>query len=118
MAVTIAELGTVEASRRVVILGDMGELGHKSRGYHIDIAEHLISVEIGYAILIGEEMQILAKELRSGVEPRIKCDHCMDLQSALNLCHQHIKDDDAILVKASNYMGLSAVVKKLLGGKS
>lgn len=117
MRVTIAQLGSHKAKRRVAILGAMGELGDKSQQYHLEIGEHLRNAKIDYAILIGEEMKILAKELQSGVEHRVKYDHCNSSAEAMKLYDQNIQDGDVILVKGSNFLGLGAIVKKLQSGE-
>lgn len=116
MRVTIAQLGSTEAKRRVAILGTMGELGDKSARYHLEIATHLQDAKIDYAILVGEEMKILAKQLQSGVEHPAKYDHCNSSTEAMQLYDQNIEDGDVILVKGSNFLGLGAIVKKLQGG--
>lgn len=118
MRVTIAQLGETSANRRVAILGAMGELGDKSEKYHLEIENYLRDAKIDYAILVGDEMKILAKQLQSGVEPLIKCSHCSDVNEAMQLCEKQIKDGDVILVKGSNFLGLNQIVKQLRGGKN
>ena len=118
MRVTIAQLGKTEAKRRVAILGSMGELGHKSEAYHLEIVSYLKLANIDSVILIGDEMKILAKRLQSGVEPLIECRHCNTAKSAFQIYAEHSKDGDAILVKGSNFLGLGEIVKQLLGGKN
>lgn len=116
MRVTLAQLGETPAKRRVAILGAMGELGDKSEHYHLKIAQHLKDAKIDYAILVGDEMKILATQLQSGVEPAVKCDHCNMSKEAMELYYKSIKDGDVILVKGSNFMGLGEIVKTLQGG--
>lgn len=118
MRVTIAQLGETPAKRRVAILGAMGELGDKSEKYHLEIENYLRDAKIDYAILIGDEMKILAKKLQSGVEPLIESSHCNTSKEAMQLYENHIKDGDVILVKGSNFMGLDQIVKQLRGGNN
>lgn len=118
MRVTINELGLIEAKRHVAILGSMGELGEKAAQYHLEIEQHLYDAKIDYVILVGDEMKILAKQLQSGVEHKIKCDHCNSSHEAMQIYDQNIEDGDLLLVKGSNYLGLGAIVKKLLGGEN
>jgi len=118
MRATIAQLGATEAKRHVAILGMMGELGEKSEEYHLQIAEYIYDSKVDYVVLVGDEMKILAHQLQSGVEPKIKCDHCSTSDEAMELYHDSAKSGDVILVKGSNFLGLGKIVKKLQGGKS
>ncbi len=118
MRVTIAQLGETPAKRRVAILGAMGELGHKSEEYHLEIEVYLNRAKVDYVILVGNEMKILAKRLQSMLEPLIECNHCNNAVEAMQLYEEHIKDGDAILVKGSNFLGLGQIVEQLLGGKN
>ncbi len=118
MRATISQLGLTSASRRVAILGVMGELGDKSAEYHMQIEQYLRDAKVDYALLVGEEMKILAKQLQSRVEPEIKYDHCSTSQEAMDIYESRMEDGDVVLVKGSNFLGLSKIVEKLQGGKS
>ncbi len=115
MAATIAGLGQEKSGRRIAILGAMKELGDKSDSYHLALGAELKSAQVDYAILVGAEMEILAKKLQNGVEDKLKFDHCTNAQQALDLLNENLQDGDAVLVKGSNSMGLSAIVTALVG---
>lgn len=117
MAVTLAELGKFPG-RKVAVLGTMKELGHKSDEYHLALAAPLAAAKVDYAIFVGEEMQILAKELRAGVEAPADFDHCATASEALGRLKSNLRENDTILVKGSNSMGLSAIVDALVGGEA
>ena len=116
MTATIGELGQTAATRRVVVLGAMKELGDKTAHYHAALASPLAAAEIDFAILVGEEMEFLAERLKSGVEGPNDFAHCANAAEALDLLRGYARAGDAILVKGSNSMGLSRVVEGLLGG--
>jgi len=118
MKVTIEQLGNTPSNRRVAVLGMMGELGEKSDEYHSAIAPMLASAGVDYAVLVGDEMQILAAALDSGVEGPVKFDHCGTAEDALSLLRANIRADDAILVKGSNSVGLSKIVSALTAGEN
>ena len=117
MAVTLAELGKFEG-RKIAVLGTMGELGDKSDEYHIAIAAQLADADVNFAILVGEKMQILAEELTTGLEGPAKFAHCADAREALDLLGNNLHASDTVLVKGSNFMGLSMIVSALVGGDS
>ncbi len=106
--------GLAVAGRRIAVLGAMKELGSHSGDFHAALAEPVAAARLDYAILVGEEMEALAKALGPG----LKLTHVPDTPSAIELARSEIKPDDAILVKGSNSIGLAALVEALAGGKS
>jgi UDP-N-acetylmuramoyl-tripeptide--D-alanyl-D-alanine ligase len=116
MAATLAELGKFEG-RKIVVLGSMKELGHKSEEYHLGLAGPLAGAGVDRAILVGEEMQILVEKLRVGVEGPGEIAHCATAREALDLLSGTLRESDTILVKGSNSMGLSVIVNALVGGE-
>ena len=115
MAVTIDELANSAMGRRVVVLGAMRELGDKSDDYHLALAGPLADAKVDYAILVGDEMQVLAEKLKAGVEGPANFAHCANAGEALELLRNSLRGSDTILVKGSNSLGLSSIVKALVG---
>jgi UDP-N-acetylmuramoyl-tripeptide--D-alanyl-D-alanine ligase len=72
---------------------------------------------VDYAILVGEGMQILAEKLKAGVEGPADFAHCATAREALDLLTSNLRENDTILVKGSNSIGLAAVVNALTGGE-
>jgi UDP-N-acetylmuramoyl-tripeptide--D-alanyl-D-alanine ligase len=116
MAATLAELGKFEG-RKIAVLGTMKELGHKSDEYHLALAEPLAAAKVDFAILVGEEMQILAEKLKAGVEGPAEFAHCASAKEALDFLKSDLRNSDTVLVKGSNSMGLSTIVNALVGGE-
>ncbi|HEY6916974.1 MAG TPA: UDP-N-acetylmuramoyl-tripeptide--D-alanyl-D-alanine ligase [Allosphingosinicella sp.] len=115
MAATLKVLGEAQgAERRVAILGSMRELGPGSDDYHAALAEPIAAARVDLAILVGEEMGALAKALGNTVEFA----HVPDAAAAIGLARDAIRPGDAILVKGSNSVGLSALVDALVVGES
>ncbi len=114
MAATIGELGRASGDRRVAILGSMKELGEKSADYHAAIKTSLDAAGTSYALLVGEEMLPLAEALARDVAWAHKYAHCAAARDAIPLAKDMLRPGDAILVKGSNSMGLSALVDALL----
>ncbi|MBV9840486.1 MAG: UDP-N-acetylmuramoyl-tripeptide--D-alanyl-D-alanine ligase [Sphingomonadaceae bacterium] len=112
MAATIALLGQEKAVRRLVLLGEMRELGEGSRGYHAALAGPLESANVDYALLVGEEM----KSLGQALEGRIDFDHAPDAAAAKDVMAKMLRPGDALLIKGSNAIGLSRVVEALSRG--
>lgn len=116
MVATLAELGKA-TGRKIAVLGTMKELGHKSEAYHLALAAPLAAANVDYAILVGEEMQILAEKLRAGVEAPADFAHCASAKEAVAFLQNYLRESDTVLVKGSNSMGLSMIVNTLVGGE-
>jgi UDP-N-acetylmuramoyl-tripeptide--D-alanyl-D-alanine ligase len=115
MLATIGELANNAIGRRIVVLGAMKELGAKSDEYHMALARPLADAKVDFAILVGEEMQILAEKLKAGLEGPDDFAHCATAKEALDLLRDNLRGSDTVLVKGSNSMGLSAIVAALVG---
>jgi len=115
MAATLKTFGALEAAgRRIAVLGGMKELGAGSDGFHAALAGPVEAAGIELAILVGEEMEALAKALGA----KVKMAHVPDTATAIELARREARPGDAILVKGSNSIGLAALVEALAGGKS
>ncbi|MGH6781594.1 MAG: UDP-N-acetylmuramoyl-tripeptide--D-alanyl-D-alanine ligase, partial [Sphingomonadaceae bacterium] len=112
MAATIALLGEEKAERRIVVLGDMRELGEKSPRYHAGLADPLVRAGVDFALLVGPEMAALANEL----EGRVDFAHVPDAAAALERLEDVIQAGDAVLIKGSNAIGLARLVEHLGSG--
>jgi len=113
MAVTIAALGAEPADRRIVLLGAMKELGAASDTYHGELATPIRAAQVDIAVLVGEEMDILAKTIAEDVDTNTRVLHVADAAEAEKILKNELTSGDALLVKGSNAMGLAAVVKSL-----
>ncbi|MCH4891729.1 UDP-N-acetylmuramoyl-tripeptide--D-alanyl-D-alanine ligase [Sphingomonas sp. SFZ2018-12] len=109
MRATLAVLGEEAAARRIVVLGDMRELGADSPGYHAALAEPIVAAGVDFALLVGPEMAALA----SALEGRVDFVHVADAASARERAVALVRPGDAVLVKGSNGIGLAAVVTAL-----
>ena len=118
MAATIGQLGLSGGGRRIAVLGSMKELGDKGGDYHRALAAPLAAAKVDFAILVGKEIEILAEELKAGVEGPGEFAHCATAQEALALLQKYLCVSDTVLVKGSNSMGLSTIVNALTGGKN
>ncbi|MHA6722312.1 UDP-N-acetylmuramoyl-tripeptide--D-alanyl-D-alanine ligase [Sphingomonas sp. RS2018] len=108
MRATLAVLAT-EPSRRIAVLGGMRELGEASADYHAGLAGPIDEAGLSHVILVGEEMAPLAAML----EGRADFVHVADAAQARERLNAVLAAGDAVLVKGSNGIGLSAVVAGL-----
>jgi UDP-N-acetylmuramoyl-tripeptide--D-alanyl-D-alanine ligase len=109
MAATLKVLGEAAAARRVAVLGGMKELGEHGPALHAALAEPIAQAGVDFALLVGEEMAPLAKVL----EGRTRFAHVPAAADALDALKGEVGADDAVLVKASNSVGLGRLVEQL-----
>ncbi len=112
MRATLAALGA-ESGRKLAVLGEMRELGDKSDTYHADLAGPVRDAGVEAVILVGEAMSPLAAALEGQVEVM----HVPDAATARDRLTAMLRGGDAVLIKGSNGVGLSALVAALRGGK-
>jgi UDP-N-acetylmuramoyl-tripeptide--D-alanyl-D-alanine ligase len=115
MRATLAQLGQTPATRRVAVLGAMKELGDFAPGFHAQLAEPLIGADVDYAVLVGDEMTALARELGKGLAntlgKALHFAHCANAGEAIAALEEFgLAGGDAVLVKGSNSVGLARVV--------
>jgi UDP-N-acetylmuramoyl-tripeptide--D-alanyl-D-alanine ligase len=112
MRATLSVLAA-EEGRKLAVLGEMRELGEKSDGYHADLAAPVRDAGVEAVILVGESMTPLAAALEGQMEVM----HVTDAATARDRLNAVLRAGDAVLIKGSNGVGLSAVVAALRGGK-
>ena len=113
MAATLKSLGgEAGARRRIAVLGPMRELGEHSDELHAGLAPAVLGAKVDCAILIGEEMRPLADALAG----QVRVERADGVEQATDLLLRDARAGDAILVKASNSVGLARLVERVAGG--
>jgi UDP-N-acetylmuramoyl-tripeptide--D-alanyl-D-alanine ligase len=110
MAATLKSLGAEsDASRRIAVLGPMRELGEHSAELHAGLAPAVRAAHVDELILIGEEMRPLAEK----VIGNISLDLVSSVDEAIEALRRMVRPGDAVLVKASNSVGLAKLVESM-----
>ncbi|MFL6761182.1 MAG: UDP-N-acetylmuramoyl-tripeptide--D-alanyl-D-alanine ligase [Sphingomicrobium sp.] len=113
MAATLKSLGEErEVARRIAVLGPMRELGEHGSALHAALAPAVLSARVDRLILIGEEMRPLAEALGE----QVPIASVADVAEATDTLIRLLGPGDAILVKASNSVGLAKLVERVAGG--
>jgi UDP-N-acetylmuramoyl-tripeptide--D-alanyl-D-alanine ligase len=112
MRATLKVLGDEDASHRIAVLGAMRELGEQGPRFHAELAEPVRAANVDFALLVGDEMAPLAKEL----EGKTEFAHVPAAAAALDALKGHVGAGDAVLIKASNSVGLGRLVEQLSAG--
>jgi UDP-N-acetylmuramoyl-tripeptide--D-alanyl-D-alanine ligase len=110
MAATIGSLGAEKGvARRIAVLGPMRELGAHSDDLHAGLAPAILSAHVDRLILIGDEMRPLDEALDGSVA----VDRVASVEEATDRLRQMVHPGDAVLVKASNSVGLAKLVESM-----
>jgi UDP-N-acetylmuramoyl-tripeptide--D-alanyl-D-alanine ligase len=111
MAATLKSLGNEKAaSRRIAVLGPMRELGSHSAELHAGLAPAVLAAHVDELILIGEEMRPLAEQ----VVGKVSLDFVATVEEATDELLHRVRPGDAVLVKASNSVGLARLVERVV----
>ena len=110
MAATLKSLGAEsDVGRRIAVLGPMRELGEHSAELHAGLAPAVRAAHVDELILIGDEMRPLAEQ----VIGNISLDLVSSVDEATEALRRMVRPGDAVLVKASNSVGLAKLVESM-----
>ena len=113
MAATLKSLGAEkDVARRIAVLGPMRELGEHSDALHAGLAPAVLDAHVEELILIGDEMRPLAEQ----VVGKLSLDLVASVEEATELLKRSLRPGDAVLVKASNSVGLAKLVERMVKG--
>jgi len=103
MRAALDHLASLEAPRTVAVLGEMGELGPDSAGYHGEVGEHARAAGVDFVVGVG----LPARDY--GPDELVA-----DPGEAAELLAELLEPGDAVLVKGSRSAGLEAVAEQLV----
>jgi len=95
---------SIPCSRKILILGDMLELGEHAHAEHRLLSSSIESVGADVVILVGEEMKSASQTVTSIYEKEATID-------ALNRIVSMLQPDDTVLLKGSRGMQLERVIE-------
>jgi UDP-N-acetylmuramoyl-tripeptide--D-alanyl-D-alanine ligase len=102
------------AGRRVVVFGEMRELGERAPELHRRVAERLRNGDVNYVLLVGPAGEMMADVLRregSLFGPQVEC--CETVDACRERLLGLLRDGDVVLLKASRAVELDRLVEPL-----
>jgi UDP-N-acetylmuramoyl-tripeptide--D-alanyl-D-alanine ligase len=115
MGATLRSLAAEKVEgRRLAVLGTMLELGEHSDEAHAGLAPMILQAKIDELVLVGEATRPLAAALE-GKLPVTLVANAADATDALLA---RLGAGDAVLVMASNGIGLASLVERVAGGSA
>jgi UDP-N-acetylmuramoyl-tripeptide--D-alanyl-D-alanine ligase len=100
------------AGPRVLVLGDMGEVGNEGRQFHVEIGAYARGRGIEQLYTLGE----LAESAGSAFGAHAK--HHAEIEPLLALLDARVTPHSTVLVKGSRFMKMERVVQHLVGETS
>ncbi len=114
MRASLALLSSLDVEgKRYAVLGDMGELGGISVDCHKGIGAYAATLDLDVLICVGELSRNIASAARDAGMQDDKIIEADSVADVLDAIEGRLEPEDAVLVKASNFMGLGRVVEGL-----
>ncbi len=95
--------------RKIAVLGDMGELGENEKELHLGVGKAAVENGIDALFCAGE----LCREMAKGAEGLADVKWFADRDTLLKELIPYVQPGDAVLVKASHFMGFPVIVDAL-----
>jgi UDP-N-acetylmuramoyl-tripeptide--D-alanyl-D-alanine ligase len=101
------------ATRRLAVLGSMGELGRHAAELHRGIGEFAARQDLALLIAVGPHAEACRDgALAAGLDP-VRVLLALDADEAAAQLRAQLREGDAVLVKGSHFMGLEKLVAGL-----
>lgn len=109
MESAIGVLESLNAKRKVAVLGDMKELGSYSEAAHRAVGKRIAKV-VDVLVAVGPQARFIAEEANKEKQKKISVTHVPSAREALELVPSLLKPGDLVLIKASRSIGLDKLV--------
>jgi len=101
--------------RKMIVLGDMLELGDASKQLHESLAEHINAADFAKVYLVGDYMKFLRDKLSDKYDSQDLVWYSKDqLTELTNDLKQELTPNDTVLLKASHGIHLENVLHELI----
>ena len=107
-------MGELMAPRKVVVLGDMLELGPDADTEHADLAPAVRNSSVDIVVTVGKHMRALHERLLADGFSRKQVLWLPDPMSAVEALMNIIRSEDLILIKGSQGLRMEKVTEQLL----
>ena len=97
------------AGRKILVLGDMGEVGDEGEAFHAEIGAHAAQRGVNVLLATGDMMRSATQAFGVGAQ------HFNDVGAMADVVRAHVQAGaNTILIKGSRFMGMERVVDALL----
>jgi len=109
---TLAVMEPEAGGRRIAALGDMLEMGDHSETVHGALADPVCAAGLDQLHLCGSEMTVL-RDMLGGRHDAPPVTHHDSVDALIETLRKDLRNGDVLLVKSSNGIGFSRIVKHL-----
>lgn len=102
-----------DKKRRILVFGDMLELGNFSRECHEKIGKLVAGKAIDILIAVGTQANYAAQEAKEKGMPKEAIFTCITNKEASQILSQVLKPEDVVLLKGSRKMRLEEIITEL-----
>ncbi len=102
MKAAIDYLGKLPNNKKIAVLGDMLELGKYSKQLHEKVGEVVANNKINLLICVGEDSKYIAQKAEKEGMKKEQIYLCKTNNEAINILQKEMKEQDVVLLKASN----------------
>ena len=106
MQASLNVLGSQMGGRRIAVLGQMMELGDSAAKMHADLLHFILKNKIDKVFTVG----CLMKHLYDILPSSIRGKHVETVQELIRVLPSKLIENDIVLVKGSNSVGLNKIV--------
>lgn len=99
--------------RRIVVFGEMRELGERSAELHRQVGRRLAGGQFQHVYLIGAAAELMSDVFEKGQLFGPRVEHCDNVEVCLERLLEELQDGDVVLLKASRAVGLDQLVEPL-----
>ena len=114
MKASVHVLASMEGvkGRKIAALSDMLELGEQEKNYHFEVGEYIAGEKVDEVVVFGELSEEILNGIRSKTD-KIQLTTVENREAMTRYLLENVTKDDVVLLKASNGMKLSEVVKAM-----
>ena len=102
---------TIKNQKKILILGDMLELGEETIAFHLEILEYLIMLDLNNVIICGELMKSALNKL---TKKNLKIELMLNKKLIIKYLEDTLNNDDILLIKGSHSSLTNNICKILL----
>ena len=110
---TAIDMLCLSNTRKIAVLGDMGELGENEVELHKEVGEYVANSDVDICVCIGGLSRSIAEAVIESEDTNCEAKYMLNIQEFKMNAHNLINEGDSILIKASHSMGFNEIVEFL-----
>lgn len=113
-ALNLIEQMKFKDSRKVIVMGEMLELGAYTEEGHHEVGEKLAKINPALLIVVGEKARDIIRGAKDAGFNESKCFYFNESVEAGKFVQEKIKENDLILIKGSQGVRMEKIVKEIM----